>query len=114
MQPGQFLVKGNDKRKIYFVNEFIIGFEGGYLEAEIRWMKIEHLRKEGWTLLEEPWRPSMGESYYTVRDFGKISPSMWSSSESDKFRLSIKNVFPTYEDAEAYKQKLIERMGIKE
>lgn len=118
VQPGQFLVnKDGEKRKILgicgeviFVSEadYFTGLYGQYTEEEIR--------KNNWSLLEEPWVPKGNEMVYIVESTGKISYTPWSAwdEESRNFFLATGNYFRSLSDAELYRQKLIERMGRKE
>lgn len=115
MQPGQFLVnKDGMKRKIFSVREGIIiaskinNFEVcGAFDTEVGW------KKDGWSLLEEPWVPKKGEKYFFVMSYGDIDSIVWRDTNEDKFRLSVGNVHRTTSDAKEYRQKLIEVMGLK-
>jgi hypothetical protein len=119
MQPGQILVNANgEERKILFVSgDLIIPSKiGNFDMASSNYTKKE-LEKFGWSLLEEPWVPRRGDLYYVVIHIGKekesIKQNYWYEDKTDEFRLSMGNVHRTREDAELYKQKLIERMGKK-
>lgn len=116
MQPGQILVnKDGMKRKIFSVREGIIiaskinNFEVcGAFDTEVGW------KKDGWSLLEEPWVPSLGERYYYLDSYGEIETEEKENNACFQHRTLVGNVHHTKTDAELYKQKLIERMGRKE
>lgn len=118
MQPGQFLVnKDGMKRKIFSVREGIIiaskinNFEVcGAFDTEVGW------KNDGWSLLEEPWKPTLSEPYWYVSEDGDFGMAGWGGGgmgEHD-FRYSIGNVHQNLIGAKLYRQKLIERMGRKE
>ena len=133
MQPGQFLVKGDEKIKLLEVFKNTVVFEQDHeiisffpdgkkefntiIKTEIE--SIEKLNYNGWSPLEEPWNPGEDDAYWYVNFDGEIRRTEYRnwlvpSDEGHNFRLKIGNVHRTYEDAEAYKQKLIERMVNKE
>ena len=117
MQQGQILVnKDGEKRKILFVSgDLVVPTEIENFEkaSPFNFTKTE-LLKLGWSLLEEPWKPKIGEVYWVVFDDGGIGKKINYDNESDRFSLMIGNYARTPEDAEVYRQKLIERMGRKE
>lgn len=116
MQPGQFLVnKNGEKRKILGVcGEAIIISRSDDFEFAMYPATKKELQNTGWSLLEEPWVPSIGEFYWAVLSDGGITKRTNYDNESDRFNLKIGNYGRTPTDAELYKQKLIERMGRKE
>lgn len=113
MQPGQFLVnKDGEKRKILGVCGEVI-FVSMKDEFDVYWSGItkEVLKIQGWSLLEEPWVPLIGEKYWKVDSDGGIYQKENFGSSSDEFHIKTGNYARTEADAELYKQKLIERMG---
>ena len=121
MQQGQILVnEDGEKRKIlgvcgevYFLSH--INDLSNVADYCFTKKMIEEL---GWSPLEEPWNPGEDDAYWYVNFDGEIRRTEYRnwlvpSDEGHNFRLKIGNVHRTYEDAEAYKQKLIERMGSK-
>jgi hypothetical protein len=115
MQPGQFLVnKDGEKQKIVEVLDNIIAIERDH-SGIIKWMPKYKIDIWGWSLLEEPWVPKKGSSYYWLDSGnGLIKESIWINDVFDEERLKLSNVHRTEADAELYKQKLIETMGRKE
>lgn len=120
MQQGQILVnKDGEKRKILFVSgDLVVPTEIGNFEkaAPSNYTKTE-LLKLGWSPLEEPWKPTDDVEYvWIVNSFGEKIKSCWGSFNEDEqnFLLKTNNYSKEKSDAEAYKQKLIERMGSKE
>jgi hypothetical protein len=119
MQPGQFLVNSlSQKNKILGICDEVIciSYASDY-ESILGWYTKKELKQLGYSLLEEPWVPRRGDLYYVVIHIGKekesIKQNYWYEDKTDEFRLSMGNVHRTREDAELYKQKLIERMGKK-
>ncbi len=117
MQPGQFLInKDGRKCKILGVSgEAIFTSQTEIFdEADSSICTLTELKKFGWSLLEEPWVPKIGEMYWAVLNDGGITKRTNYDNESDRFNLKIGNYGRTPTDAELYKQKLIERMGRKD
>ena len=119
MQPGQFLVnlKFNTRMKILGRAQEIIFTSStqDFTELVVRFWTEQELEKEGWSLLEEPWVPKEKEPVWMITDGGGFHQLYWEKGDPlDEFRLSVGNIHRTREDAELYKQKLIERMGRKE
>lgn len=122
MQPGQFLVeKDGNKCKILGVcGEVIFLSQPNAFEFIDQRLFTKNLIKEfGFSLLEEPWKPGEDDAYWYVNMNGEVNRTEYHNwlainSEKHEFRLKIGNAHRTREGAEAYKQKLIERMGIKE
>jgi len=118
LQPGQFLInKNGEKRKILGVCGEVIFLserEEFGLVDDVIWTEKE-LKNYGWSLIEEPWVPSLSEPYWFLDSDGGHSCSNWGidGMEQHNFRLSIGNVYKVENDLELYKQKLIERMGSK-
>lgn len=119
MQPGQILVNANgEERKILFASEDLIipSKIGNFDMASGNFTKKE-LREFGWFLLEEPWVPKDSDRVFIVNALGGIPVAFtWEeySEEAQNFLLKTGNYGRTYQAAELYKQKLIERMGRKE
>jgi hypothetical protein len=112
MQPGQFLVsKDGEKRKIFEVLNNLIAIENPYNLPGFVWMKKNEALTDGWSLLEEPWVPSLGERYYYLDSYGEIETEEKENNACFQHRTLVGNVHHTKTDAELYKQKLIERMG---
>ncbi len=82
-------------------------------EANYCWYTWEELEKMGYKLeAEGPWRPEYGEEYWFLDTWAaRITNRRWNNHESDQFSFSIGNVHKTMEQAEQWKQKLLERMG---
>lgn len=120
MQPGQFLInkKNGDKRMVLEVLENLValGWLTGSEDEENfhSWHSKKELKKNGWSLLEEPWVPSLGERYYYLDSYGEIETEEKENNACFQHRTLVGNVHHTKTDAELYKQKLIERMGRKE
>lgn len=78
MQPGQFLVnKDGKKRKIVEILDNIIAIERDY-SGIIEWLPKYKIDIWGWSLLEEPWVPkTMDEYFYFDSSNGKITQSRW-------------------------------------
>ena len=113
MQPGQFLVnKYGTREKLIDTTDKAAAFEKD--SGELVWYSKSKLLENGWSLLEEPWVPKIGEMYWAVLNDGGITKRTNYDNESDRFNLKIGNYGRTPTDAELYKQKLIERMGRKE
>lgn len=122
MQPGQFLVnnKNGDKRMVLEVLKNLVAV-GWLIGSEDEknfhsWHSKKELEKNGWSLLEEPWKPTLSEPYWYVSEDGNFGITNWGKDgmgEHD-FRYSIGNVHQNLSEAKLYKQKLIERMGRKE
>jgi hypothetical protein len=118
MQPGQFLVnKYGEKCKVLGVcGEAIFkSYTNNFDTADPSTYTLAELKKFGWSLIEEPWVPSLSEPYWFLDSDGGHSCSNWGidGMEQHNFRLSIGNVYKVENDLELYKQKLIERMGKK-
>ncbi len=116
MQPGQILVNANgEKRKILFVSgDLIIPSKIGSFDMASNNFTKKELEKFGWSLLEEPWVPSLGERYYYLDSYGNTQTEERENNACFQHRTLVGNVHPTEADAELYKQKLIETMGRKE
>ena len=116
MQQGQTLInKDGEKRKILGVCGEMVCVEIKVIKDGFLWMKKKQWEEDGWSPLEEPWRPKNGETVWLVTDAGGFHQAYWNENDLFcKYRLSVGNFHRTREDAEAYKQKLIERMGRKE
>ncbi len=114
MQPGQFLVRGDEKRLIVEVLTNIIAIQTDIADI-ITWIEKDRLANYGWSLLEEPWVPKDNDMVHFVNMWGSRGVLRWGSidEEERKFVLEIGNYGRTPEDSELYKQKLIERMGRK-
>ena len=122
MQPGQFLVnnKNGDKRMVLEVLKNLVAV-GWLIGSEDEknfhsWHSKKELEKNSWSLLEEPWKPTLSEPYWYVSEDGNFGITNWGKDgmgEHD-FRYSIGNVHQNLSEAKLYKQKLIERMGRKE
>jgi len=113
MQPGQFLINaGGEKMKIFFVNGDLVvpSMINKFDRAGCNFTKDE-LKKNGWSLLEEPWVPSLGERYYYLDSYGEIETEEKENNACFQHRTLVGNVHRTEADVEFYKQKLIERMG---
>lgn len=118
MQPGQFLInKDGEKRQILGVNgKAIITSKNNRFDFAMCPVTKKELENDGWSLLEEPWKPTLSELYWYVSEDGKFGITNWGidGMEEHDFRYSIGNVHQTLSEAKLYKQKLIERMGRKE
>jgi len=117
MQPGQFLVnRNNEKLKIldFSKNGNIVFFKNDY--GVSLWRALDELKEDGWSLLEEPWMPKSGDYVWVVEANGHRVGQQWDSFDEKEKEFLIKtgNHFRTSDDAELYKQKLIEVMGRKE
>lgn len=113
MQPGQFLVnKYGTREKLIDTTDKAAAFEKD--SGELVWYSKSKLLENGWSLLEEPWVPSLGERYYYLDSYGDTQTEERENNACFQHRTLVGNVHPTEADAELYKQKLIERMGRKE
>lgn len=116
MQPGQILVnKDGEKRKILGVcgEVIFVSQTDDFNYSQNLYARYE-LEKNGWSLLKEPWVPSLGERYYYLDSYGDTQTEERENNACFQHRTLVGNVHPTEADAELYKQKLIERMGRKE
>ena len=114
MQPGQFLInKDGRKCKILGVSGEAIftSRTESFDQADSSIYTLAELKKFGWSLLEEPWVPSLGERYYYLDSYGDTQTEERENNACFQHRTLVGNVHPTEADAELYKQKLIERMG---
>lgn len=117
MQPGQFLINTNrEKRKILGVcGEVVFLSKANFLdEADGCGFTEKELKIRGWSLLEEPWAPTQGCSYYQVLTNGNIIHYVneYDVKRDEKsFATVTGNIHRTREDAVLYRQKLIETMG---
>lgn len=67
------------------------------------------LEAEGYTLAQPAkWVPKEGEAYWYVASSGSIWRTCWMNNEVDMGHLLTGNVHRTREDAEKYKQRLID------
>lgn len=110
------LVNGDSKVKILGVvgqvvfmsthNQFDVASNSNFTKKE--------LEGKGWKLEAKEWMPQGSEKYYFVDTDGSISWDTWETGLCDIYRQIVGNLFRTEEDAEAYKQRLIEahRKGI--
>ena len=117
MQPGQFLIhEGGSKAKILGIcgEVIFLSLEDKFDKASSEIYTEEDLKECGWSLLEEPWVPSLGERYYYLDSYGDTQTEERENNACFQHRTLVGNVHPTEADAELYKQKLIERMGRKE
>lgn len=119
MQPGQFLVnKDGRKCKVLGVcgEAIFTSKTENFDESDSSICTLAELKKFGWSLLEEPWVPKDSDRIFVVNALGGIPVAFtWDefSEEAQDFLLKTGNYGRTYQDAELYKQKLIERMGKK-
>ena len=118
MQPGQILVnKDGEKRKILGVcGEIYFVSQKSNYQYCYGYNTEKELENDGWSLLEEPWKPTLSEPYWYVNEDGNFGTTNWGidGMEEHDFRYSIGNVHQNLSEAKLYKQKLIERMGRKE
>jgi len=114
MQPGQFLVnKDGQKRKIFGVCGEIV-FLNEINSSYIGYQTKESLKLTGWSLLEEPWVPTGGSNYFYIAADGQRWHKEFGDDQVDRFNLLIGNYARTVDEANLYRQKLIETMGRKE
>lgn len=113
MQPGQILVnKYGTREKLIDTTDKAAAFEKD--SGELVWYSKSKLLENGWSLLKEPWVPSLGERYYYLDSYGEIETEEKENNACFQHRTLVGNIHHTKADAELYKQKLIERMGRKE
>lgn len=78
---------------------------GGYLSVSTK----EWLKENGWTIKQPGrWKPENKELYWFLDRGGSIAGCYWDGDVGDLFRYSVGNVHKTKEEAEAYKQALLE------
>ncbi len=120
MQPGQILVNEDGRKcKVLGVCGEVIfrSSTNNFDVADSSIFTWVELIKYGWSLLEEPWVPSKeNDVIFIVYSTGNIDDRRWGAILPDEKKFIIKtgNHARTQEDAELYRQKLIERMGRKE
>lgn len=61
-------------------------------------------------LVEVEWDPNElldGDKYWYLNDLGVVKESVWSNLSSDHFRLRFRNIYQTYDTAQAALQKIM-------
>lgn len=114
MQPGQILVNEDGRKcKVLGVCGEVIfrSSTNNFDVADSSIFTWVELIKYGWSLLEEPWVPSLGERYYYLDSYGDTQTEERENNACFQHRTLVGNVHRTEADVEFYKQKLIERMG---
>ena len=108
-KTGDYIINGEDKRKILFAGGelIVVSYCNKFEQADFHNYTQKELEKEGYKLVEEDWLPTHGYRYWFVSGDGIIEWSEWVNDNSDKGYIKMGNCFKSKEQAEAYKQKLI-------
>lgn len=65
---------------------------------------------ENYDIVEEEWKPENlkpGDGYWFIDSVGDVWKGKFENESYDKFRLKSKNIFPTKEKAEEYRDKIL-------
>lgn len=113
LQVGDIIQKGEEKRRILAVCGELVGlsWNDNHKLFGGDWRTPLGLEREGWQLEKKKWVPKSGERYYFATDDGLILGTIYTAAGGHLFRLETKNYFETIEEAEAYRNKLVEVMG---
>ena len=76
-------------------------FDTNDLTDEQRTQLVEELQKN--KVVDGQWVPKMGESYIYVDSHGNIMHTYWNGDPTGEYRLKMRNVFRTKEEAKAKK-----------
>ena len=107
MQPGQFLIhEGGSKAKILGIcgEVIFLSLEDKFDKASSEIYTEEDLKECGWSLLEEPWKPTNEDKIFMVTMWGKYQNEIWGDlTEGEKQHLLTTNNYARTEaDAELY------------
>lgn len=98
-----YSLDGHNSNNYYFIAP------DGTIQGTYPASSIFSFVKEFYKEIDLPrWKPEYEGSYYFINDRGKITPTMWESTNSDDLRYELGNCFRTPQEAETARDKIEE------
>lgn len=110
-KQGDIIKNSDGKRKILGIcgEVYFLSWNNDFEEMCFG-MTIKELKKNGYTLAEQPrGKPNLSDKYYCIDEYGDLVYRYWDGDEYDDYRYSIGNCFKSKDDEriEVYKEMLL-------